>query len=143
MIVKRIRRSDRSRGSKNGGKRKGYTVRVPPPVSMELRPFLVPLTNDRIRGTGTCSMVRAHLCDRRLCNTCLYPSTGGVRACQIDDEKELVHSRYPREVEGIRAGIGGWTRGEDRTRERGRESGSKWKREEELEGAKRDKQRGG
>lgn len=55
-------------------------------------------------------MVRAHLCDRRSCNTCLYPSTGSVRACQTDDEKEVVHSRYPREVEGIRAGVGGGER---------------------------------
>lgn len=94
-------------------------VGIPPPMSMELR-ILSSYEGSYIHayarsGTGTrsYSMVRAHLCDRRSCNTCLYPSTGSVRACQTDDEKEVVHSRwYPREVEGIRAGVdgGGGTR---------------------------------
>lgn len=65
-----------------------------------------------------------------VCNTCSYPSgSGGVRACQTDDEKELVHSRYPCELEGMRVGRveGGRTRArieravERRIRERGTE----------------------
>ena len=66
-----------------------------------------------------------------VCNTCSYPSgSGGVRACQTDDEKELVHSRYPCELEGTwRVGRveGGRTRArieravERRIRERGTE----------------------
>jgi len=66
-----------------------------------------------------------------VCNTCSYPSgSGGVRACQTDDEKELVHSRYPCELEGTwRMGRveGGRTRArieravERRIRERGTE----------------------
>lgn len=64
-------------------------------------------------------------------NTCSYPSgSGGVRACQTDDEKELVHSRYPCELEGTRVGRveGGRTRARmkrakgRRIRERERES---------------------
>jgi len=48
-----------------------------------------------------------------VCNTCSHPSgSDGVRACQTDDEKELVHSRYPCELEGTRVGRveGGRTR---------------------------------
>lgn len=42
-----------------------------------------------------------------------------MRACQTDDEKEVVHSRYPREVEGIRAGVGGGERERGERIERG------------------------
>lgn len=52
-----------------------------------------------------------------VCNTCSYPrGSGGVRACQTDDEKELVHSRYPCELEGTRARVGRVEGGRTRAR---------------------------
>lgn len=39
-----------------------------------------------------------------------------MRACQTDDEKELVHSRYPCELEGTRARVGRVEGGRTRAR---------------------------
>lgn len=97
--------------------------------------FPTPLTKDRIyshldayihihalvKRAWTSAFVRTHprtsavYIDERVyvCNTCSHPSgSDGVRACQTDDEKELVHSRYPCELEGTRVGRveGGRTR---------------------------------
>lgn len=66
-----------------------------------------------------------------VCNTCSHPSgSGGVRACQTDDEKELVHSRYPCELEGTRVGRveGGRTRARIE-RAKGRKMGGETERE--------------
>lgn len=95
-------------------------------------------------GTGTRSYGGAHLRDRRVCNTCLYPSSGsdGVRACQTDDEKELVHSRYPREVEGTRAGRWRWKQA-GRTRERGWNESRDREQEQEQEQVQRQELEGG
>lgn len=141
-------------GVENGGKRKEKHGMVGVPPRCRWNYVLSSYEGSYIHayawsGTGTrsYSMVRAHLCDRRSCNTCLYPSTGSVRACQTDDEKEVVHSRYPREVEGIRAGVGGGggtgegaARGAriERTESKSR---GKWKREEESEGGGRKRTR--
>lgn len=73
-----------------------------------------------------------------------------MRACQTDDEKEVVHSRYPREVEGIRAGVGGGggtgegaARGAriERTESKSRASGKERKSRRGEVGSERDKQR--
>jgi len=73
--------------------------------------------------------------------TCSYPNgSGGVRACQTDDEKELVHSRYPCESlkgrgreGGGRSGRGWSNEGEDGERAAGR-AGKRGMRERDDEG---------
>lgn len=80
-----------------------------------------------------------------VCNTCSYPSgSGGVRACQTDDEKELVHSRYPCELEGTRARVGRVEGGRTRARmERavGREDERKRNREDRERAQTRQRER--
>lgn len=54
-----------------------------------------------------------------------------MRACQTDDEKELVHSRYPCELEGTRARVGRVEGGRTRARmERAAGRGGKRDRED-------------
>ena len=84
----------------------------------------------------------------------------GVRACQTDDEKELVHSRYPRArlkvaARGRRVAVGGggsrlvgrergWNEGEEQRetdREREREGGEEEK-EKENENEERERASG-
>lgn len=94
------------RGKRKGGGWYRYRCRwnyVPPP--RPLRKIVGVYTRRSAAGRVPApAHRRVHLC-----LACLYPSSGGdgVRACQADDEKELVHSGYPCEVEGTRRV---WTR---------------------------------
>lgn len=107
-----------------------------------------PPTKDRIYtrrvGQGhVCTRAHTVAIDACVIRVCVHPAVAmTLRACQTDDEKELVHSGYPREVEGIRAGGGGgggslvgrgrgWNKSRDRVQEQRRVQ------RQELEGGRK------